>query len=426
MMNDEQGTPPRSVASTSADHVRMSPKARRLAREHGIEPSKVRGSGADGAVLADDVFRAVADAACARADAERTHAAHLAEEAVRFEQQRRAAEENARIERERLAAAAAAEVARLERERAASAAAVADRERMLVAEMESVRAARERAEADLARLQAQRARVEAESANLAAERTGIEAERARLEMERAALEVDRARLATERTAADARRVASANDREDTARTARDHVPQLVVRRDVDALALVTASERLSDRMVPPHPAPLSHLDIIVAAVARALRQHPQMNARWGGEGVVQNDAINVALAVASGNDVVMPVMFEADRASLGELAQRRHELVARAESGHTQPSDLAGATFTITHVGVLSVDAFAARVVAPQACHLAVGAIVDRVIAIDGLIGVRPTISLTLSCDDRIVHAPRAAAFLNDVAIALSEPHKWT
>ena len=419
MTNEQRQVPDRSDGDASVERARMSPKARRLAREHGIEPSQVQGSGADGVILADDVFRALADAARAHADAERARSARLTEEAVRLEQQRRVADENARVERERLAAAATAEVARLEQERAVRDAESADRERTLSAEKESARLARERAEADGARLESARATLETERTKLAVERAAIEAERVRVETERASLENQRSRLETDKAEIDARRESLDDTRADTRHGV---VAQVAVRRDVDVSAVIAACEGWNGRLADGRSVQLSHLDIIVAAVARALRQHPRLNAYSDGAAVVQNEAINIALAVAVGDDVLAPVIRAADRVSLGELAQRRRDLVARAESRQLHASDAADATFTISAFGLPSVDAFTARVVAPQACHLAVGSITDRVIAVDGLIGVRPTVSLTLSCDGRVVHAPRAAAFLNDVASAIGEP----
>jgi pyruvate dehydrogenase E2 component (dihydrolipoamide acetyltransferase) len=89
-----------------------------------------------------------------------------------------------------------------------------------------------------------------------------------------------------------------------------------------------------------------------------------------------------------------------------------------------QPADITGATFTISNLGMFSVDAFTAIIVPPQAGILAVGAIADRVVAVNGMIGVRPTLNVTLSSDHRVVDGARAAQFLNDVIVALGEPEK--
>jgi pyruvate dehydrogenase E2 component (dihydrolipoamide acetyltransferase) len=122
------------------------------------------------------------------------------------------------------------------------------------------------------------------------------------------------------------------------------------------------------------------------------------------------------------NAVVTAVIHKADKARLGDIAKQRKELAERARANRLQPADIAGATFTISNLGMFSVDAFTAIIVPPQAGILAVGAITDRVVAVDGMIGVRPLVNLTLSSDHRIIDGARAAAFLNDVVVALSQP----
>jgi pyruvate dehydrogenase E2 component (dihydrolipoamide acetyltransferase) len=113
------------------------------------------------------------------------------------------------------------------------------------------------------------------------------------------------------------------------------------------------------------------------------------------------------------------VIQNADKASSGELAVRRRELADRAAANKLQPADIGGATFTISNLGMFAVDAFTAIIVPPQAGILAVGAIADRVVAVDGKPAVRPMLTLTLSSDHRVVDGARAAAFLNDVVAAL-------
>jgi pyruvate dehydrogenase E2 component (dihydrolipoamide acetyltransferase) len=120
--------------------------------------------------------------------------------------------------------------------------------------------------------------------------------------------------------------------------------------------------------------------------------------------------------------VVTAVVHNADKASPGELAARRRELADRASANRLQPSDISGGTFTISNLGMFAVDAFTAIIVPPQAGILAVGAITDRVVAIDGKPAVRPMMTLTLSSDHRVVDGARAAAFLNDVVAALQQP----
>src|SRR5688572_22393762 len=204
------------------------------------------------------------------------------------------------------------------------------------------------------------------------------------------------------------------------------VPHFFVSRDVDATALNTARSSLVPVIERSHGVKVTHTDLLVAAVARALRQHPRMNASWSNGGITLNHEINVALAMAVENAVVTAVIKGADRAALGDIAKQRNQLAERARANRLQPADIAGATFTISNLGMFSVDAFTAIIVPPQAGILAVGAIADRVVAVDGMIGVRSTMNLTLSSDHRVIDGAGAARFLNDVVQALGEAGKFS
>jgi len=200
------------------------------------------------------------------------------------------------------------------------------------------------------------------------------------------------------------------------------VPHFFVARDVDATSLNAARERLIPVIEKSHGVKVTHTDLLVAAVARALRQHPRMNGSWTNGAIALNADVNVALAMAVENAVVTAVIRNADRSPLGAIAKQRRELAERARAGKLQPADITGATFTISNLGMFSVDAFTAIIVPPQAGILAVGAITDRVVAVGGMIGVRPMMTLTLSSDHRLVDGARAAQFLNDVVTALQQP----
>ena len=203
------------------------------------------------------------------------------------------------------------------------------------------------------------------------------------------------------------------------------VPHFFVTREVDASALNSTRERLIPIIEKSHGVKVTHTDLIVAAVARALHLHPRMNGSWASDKIALNSHVNVALAMAVENAVVTAVIKDTDRIGLGDIAKQRKELAERARANRLQPADITGATFTISNLGMFNVDAFTAIIVPPQAGILAVGAIADRVVAANGMIGVRPTLNLTLSSDHRVVDGARAAAFLNDVVLSLNEVDKW-
>jgi pyruvate dehydrogenase E2 component (dihydrolipoamide acetyltransferase) len=128
--------------------------------------------------------------------------------------------------------------------------------------------------------------------------------------------------------------------------------------------------------------------------------------------------------MAVDDGVVAPVIHHAHKMELAEIATQRRDLTERARSGKLRPADLAGGTFTISNLGMFEVDAFTAIIVRPQAAILAVGAITDRVVPIDGRPGLRPMMTLTLSSDHRVVDGARAAKFLQTLVEAIRNPKK--
>jgi pyruvate dehydrogenase E2 component (dihydrolipoamide acetyltransferase) len=200
------------------------------------------------------------------------------------------------------------------------------------------------------------------------------------------------------------------------------VPHFFVTRDVDAGALSAARERMLPPIERSHGVKVTHTDLLVAIVARTLTAHARLNASWTPEGIVPHDDVNIALAMAVENAVVTAVIPRADRANVAEIAVRRRDLAERARAGRLQPADIAGATFTISNLGMFEVDAFTAIIVPPQAAILAVGVISDRVVPVGGKPGVRPMMTMTLSCDHRVVDGARAAGFMRDLVAALRFP----
>jgi pyruvate dehydrogenase E2 component (dihydrolipoamide acetyltransferase) len=200
------------------------------------------------------------------------------------------------------------------------------------------------------------------------------------------------------------------------------VPHFFLMREVDATALNAAREALLPTIEQSHGVKVTHTDVLVSVVARTLKRHSRVNASWTADGITVHGDINVALALAVENAVVTGVIRAADAASIGDIAVRRRELAERARAGRLHPDDIAGATFTVSNLGMYGVDAFTAIIVPPQAAILAIGAITDRVVAVDGKPAVRPMLTLTLSCDHRVIDGARAAEFMRDVAAALQEP----
>jgi pyruvate dehydrogenase E2 component (dihydrolipoamide acetyltransferase) len=199
------------------------------------------------------------------------------------------------------------------------------------------------------------------------------------------------------------------------------VPHFFVSRDIDVTALKTARDGMVPKIEELHGVKMTHTDLIVAAVARALRKHPRMNASWDNGRITVHQDVNVGLAIAVENAVVAAVVHNADRVSIGDIAKQRIDKASRARANRLAPADISGATFTISNLGMFNVDHFTAIIVPPQVGILAVGAIVDRVVVVDGMLAVRPMMTVTLSSDHRVVDGASAARFLNDVVAAIGE-----
>jgi pyruvate dehydrogenase E2 component (dihydrolipoyllysine-residue acetyltransferase) len=200
------------------------------------------------------------------------------------------------------------------------------------------------------------------------------------------------------------------------------VPHFFVVREVDAGALNQARRELALAIEKSRAVKLTYTDLLLALVARVLLKHPRMNASWTAEGVRTHADVNLGIAMAVNDGVVAPVIHNAHKAHLDEIAVQRRDLTERARTGKLRPQDVAGATFTISNLGMFGVDAFSAIIVPPQAAILAVGRIADRVVPVDGKPGIRPMMTLTLSSDHRVVDGARAAEFLRDVIEAFGNP----
>jgi len=195
-------------------------------------------------------------------------------------------------------------------------------------------------------------------------------------------------------------------------------PHFYLVREVDVSRLVSWLDRARKQTG----AHITYTDLLIKLVAAALSRHPRVNASWRDGAIAQHTDINIGLAVAIDDGLVVPVIHRADTLGLAELAARREDAVGRAQTGKLRPADIQGGGFTISNLGMYGVDAFNAIVNPPQAAILAVGRIADRVVARNGQPAVLPTMMLTLSCDHRALDGARGAQFLGALADLVEEP----
>ena len=172
------------------------------------------------------------------------------------------------------------------------------------------------------------------------------------------------------------------------------------------------------------PVRISFNDLIVKASAAALRKHPEVNASWLGDKITYHQDINIGVAVAIDEGLMVPVIRNADLKSLTAIKTEIKLLAGKAKERKISPDEMSGNTFTISNLGMFDIDEFTAIINPPDACILAVGSIAEKPIVKDGEIVVGNIMKVTLSCDHRIVDGAKGAAFLQTLKGLLENPVK--
>jgi len=162
--------------------------------------------------------------------------------------------------------------------------------------------------------------------------------------------------------------------------------------------------------------------IILKAAALALERHPGVNASWTGDAIEVHDEIHVGFAVEVEGGLLVPVIHNCSRLSLQEITVRARDLAKASRSGKMHAEDFSGGTFTVSNLGMFGIDSFIAIINLPQAAILAVGAVLDKPVVRDGVVTVAPTMAVTLSCDHRVVDGAQAARFLAELKSMLENP----
>jgi len=163
-------------------------------------------------------------------------------------------------------------------------------------------------------------------------------------------------------------------------------------------------------------------DLLTKVCAAALVRHPAVNAHFTGDKIVRFPVAHVGIAVAAPAGLIVPVIRDADRRTIQQIAAARADLVGRARDGKLKREDLEGGTFTISNLGMFGVEQFTAVLNPPQAAILAVGATVESPVVRNGQVEVRPLLALTITCDHRAIDGADGAEFLRTVKELLEEP----
>ena len=200
------------------------------------------------------------------------------------------------------------------------------------------------------------------------------------------------------------------------------VPHFYLIRDVDASNLIKWRTHMASMVEKKNGIKPTYTDLLVKLIGFALREHPRVNAAWANGNIQFNKDINIGIAAAIDDGLIVPVIRHADSSSISEIAAQRKDLIERAQNRKLRPADISDGTFTLSNLGMYNVDVFNAIVNTPQAAILAVGRIAERVVPVNGQPAVRSMMTVSLSCDHRVVDGARAAQFLDDLANLIEEP----
>jgi pyruvate dehydrogenase E2 component (dihydrolipoamide acetyltransferase) len=198
-------------------------------------------------------------------------------------------------------------------------------------------------------------------------------------------------------------------------------PHFYLQAEIDMSAAVAARGRLR-RTTPEGEVVPSFNDMVVKACALALREHPLANGAYRDGRFELYSRVNVGVAVAAPDALVVPTVLDADRKGLREIATETRALAGKVREGSITPPELSGGTFTVSNLGMYGVVGFSAVINPPQAAILAVGEIAERPVVRDGAIATAHLMGVTLACDHRILHGAPAAGFLARIRALLEEP----
>jgi pyruvate dehydrogenase E2 component (dihydrolipoamide acetyltransferase) len=201
------------------------------------------------------------------------------------------------------------------------------------------------------------------------------------------------------------------------------IPDFAISSDVDMEACVrlrTELKRISSAEAP------TYNDMVVKACALALREHPRANGSYRDGALQLHSRVNVGVAVAAQDALVVPTVFDADGKALGEIAREARALAARVRDATITPPELGGGTFTVSNLGMYGITSFTPIINPPQAAILSVGAVQPRAVVRDGELVARQTMTLTLVCDHRILYGADAAEFLARIRELLQAPASLT
>ena len=207
---------------------------------------------------------------------------------------------------------------------------------------------------------------------------------------------------------------------------KQQVPHFYLTRTIDAEELMQARAQINAGLAAiagdAAPAKVSVNDLVVKAVAVALRAHPEMNVSFGGDRLIKHNRVHVGIAVSLDDGLIVPVVRDTDTKTVTQISAETKELAARARAGKLKPDEFSGGTFSVSNLGMFGIDEFSAIINPPEPAILAVGRAKQEAVVRDGQIVARHTMRVTLSIDHRAVDGAGGARFLATLAGLLENP----
>ena len=167
---------------------------------------------------------------------------------------------------------------------------------------------------------------------------------------------------------------------------------------------------------------VSYNDILLKAVATALAQHPEVNAHWLGDKIRYFNRVHLGMAVAIEEGLITPVIFDANQKRMSQISREARELAKRARERKLKPEEYTGSTFSVSNLGMFGIDQFTAIINPPEAGILAVGALEEKPVVVDGQLTPRKRVRMTMSCDHRVIDGATGAKFLQTLRRLLENP----
>ena len=197
------------------------------------------------------------------------------------------------------------------------------------------------------------------------------------------------------------------------------VPHFFLTSEIDMGRALDMRKEMNQRIAPEK---VGVNDLLVKATAEALARHPDINASWAGDRIRHHASADIGIAVAVEDGLITPVLHEADRKGLLQIARESADLVARARERKLMPEEYQGATFSVSNLGMFDIDQFTAIINPPEAGILAVGSTIEKPVVEDGEVVVRRRMRVTMSCDHRVIDGASGARFLRTFRAMLENP----